>query len=145
MIYWTLDCWVLANCNDCACDEYMNCISLLIKIKERDGICLDDLGEIYKEYTKHLLPRTFISKWWKVISRSTGKIHSCSSHLPSRYGNKLNSMRFDSDDIKYVGTAFNSPDRKLVAGESDYSTEVRDYLSNSCNIEVIHPSKCYDY
>ena len=145
MIYWTLDCWVLANCNDCDCNEYFDCVSLLIKIKERDGICLDDLGQIYEEYTKHFSPNTFISKWWKVISRSRGKIHSCSSHLPSRYENKLDRMGFDSDDVKYIGTAFNSPDRKLVAGESDYTTEVRDYLLKDCNITVTKPNNCYAY
>ena len=145
MIYWVLDCCVLENCNEenCNHEHYFNCISLLIKIKDSDGICMDDKNQILKEYLDHIRPNTFLSKWWKLITTTTGKMYFCSSHLPKRHIAKLSKLQFHNDDLKYVGTTYNSPDRNLVTFESDYNTEIVDYLGAECNINVLHPCNCY--
>jgi len=145
MIYWVLDCWVLASCNDEECDNddhYLECISLLSKIKERDGICLDHCGQIYTEYCKHFISR-FVTQWWKVMSRTQGKIHYCSNNLSLRHLNNIMKIGFHDDDLKYIGTTYNSPNKKLVACESDYKIEIIDYLKDKCDIEVLEPCSCY--
>lgn len=147
MTYWILDCCVLVNCNEENCNHefYMDCMKLLIYIKERDGICLDATNQIYNEYFVYIKPNTFLSKWWKGITRTQGKTHYCSAHLPNKHKAKLSKMKFHKNDYKYVGTAFNSPDQNLVTFDSHYHAEIVNYLETSCNINVFHPSDCYQY
>jgi hypothetical protein len=140
--YWVLDTWVLATCDDYDCDACMDCILLLMRIKSEDGICLDHGGLIEKEYTPYFSSR-LVSTWWKHMKRTQGKIHHCSSHLPSRHLKRLSRMKFHNDDVKFVGSVFNSPHKKLVACESDYNTRIKQYLKTYCNIDVLHPCQCY--
>lgn len=143
MIYWVLDSCIIASSNDDGCDEYWDCVSLLIKVGNEDGICLDAEGGIEAEYQKHLNSR-LTQTWWDKMIHSQGKVHTCSSRLFRRHKEALDKMKFHDDDIKFVGTAFNSPDHKLVSHDSNYNVNIINYLTTKCSIEVVHPCNCYN-
>jgi hypothetical protein len=143
MTYWVVDTCVIESSNNSYCTEYIDCVSLLMRIKDSDGICLDAYGEIENEYEPYL--RTPLTqKWWQIMRFTQGKVYTCSHHLYNRHVKKLDEMKFHDDDLKFVGTAFNSPDRKIITHDSDYRPEIVDYLSKNCNIDVIHPCRCYN-
>jgi predicted nucleic acid-binding protein len=138
--HWVIDTWVIVKCLDLSSPEYLDCLGFLLKTLENGIIYIDLEGEIMREYYRYIRAKTIVSKWWEKITRETGRLAFFSNKLDNRYKDRLLcELHFDPDDIKFVGVASKTNDKLLVSGDSDYSREICDYLSQQLNIKVLCP------
>lgn len=135
---WVVDTWVLAKCNDTTDTLCLKASELLIRILNREIICLDSEGEITREYYRHIRPRSFVANWWEEMRKRNDKFLFFSNKLASRHrDNLVNKCNFHNDDIKFIGVASKTRDRLLVAEESDYNADVCKYLNDALSVRVL--------
>lgn len=141
MKHWVIDTWVIEKCNPID-NECIDCVRFLIGVLDYGAICLDNEGEIMKEYSCHIKSHSFISKWWDRIVREKGHLCFFSGKLAAKHiEHLLDNLHFDPADIKFVGVASKTNDRLLASGDSDYDEEVCGYLHTQLGIAVISPEK----
>lgn len=138
---WVVDTWVLATCHSVDCDDCLDCLKFLTNLESKGKLCLDHEGEIYKEYKPYIRPRTPVFWWWKRMTEQAGHFSFWSNSLTARHEMGLmGNLKFDNDDIKFVGVASRSKDKIIVSGDSGYNANVCGYLQRMLRIEVMHPS-----
>lgn len=143
---WVVDTWVLATCNDTDCDGCLDCLDFLANLLRKGKLCLDTEEDIDKEYDPYIKPRTYLFWWWNRMTGQVGHLCRKSNTLAGRHERKLvNTLHFDSDDIKFVGVASKSRDKIIVSGDSDYNETVCSYLQGMLGIEVMNPSSALNH
>lgn len=131
---WVIDTWVLETASGTG-DKMFDAVLFLGEVLMRHAVALDHEGEIRREYQNHIRPGTPASQWWQRLWAQGGKVAFYSGRVPNAHRRQLiNELHFDQSDLKFVGVAYNTPDRLLVAEESDYTAEVKAYLSSSMGI-----------
>ena len=65
-------------------------------------------------------------------------------HLPNQHRNHLLSeLRFDDDDLSFVAVASRGVSKLLVTEDSDYSKQVRDYLTEELGVDVLDTADAF--
>lgn len=103
-------------------------------------VAVDSEGKIEAEYERCFSdPKNeFQWQWWKYIKWNAKKVVSYPGKLSNEHTNHLiRSLRFHNDDLPFVGVASKTRDKLLVAEESDYTTQVREYLKSELQVRVM--------
>lgn len=135
---WVIDTWVLYQVSNFNFVAYHFLTSVLLKPQHK--LATDNEGKIEKEYKKCFAnPQSeFQRAWWIHTKWIARKVVSYSGKLYNAHTNYLiERLRFHNDNLPFVGVASKTRERFLVAEESDYTTEVREYLKNKLQIQVM--------
>ena len=145
MKQWVVDTWVLAKSNDADCADCIDCMDFLMHVLREGKLCLDFEEEIKAEYDRHIKPRTPIFWWWQKMIGQAGHLCFWSNKLSVKHENRLvNKLKFDNDDIKFVGVASRSTDKIIATGDSDYNQKVCEYLGDNLGITVMNPNSALE-
>jgi hypothetical protein len=142
---WVLDTWVLVKSDEPMDDRAADAVSLLNEIWRQHQVAIDHEGLIEEEYQDNIAPRGHAAKWWIRMVSFAGKICRRSGKLDRRHSSRLlDALRFHDDDLPFVAVAATGPDHLLVAEESDYRAEVREYLTDKLRIKVLTVSEALE-
>ena len=131
---WVVDTCVIEETNKPFEPHYMDAMTLLTSIAKHYWIAVDVGDEIYNEYNPYMPWGSFARQWWIKIT-GTGKVSFLASTLPKKVKNHLvNDLKFDNDDIKFVGVAHRTVSRKLISKDSDYHPSIVKCLKDDLNI-----------
>jgi hypothetical protein len=64
-------------------------------------------------------------------------VFNYSGQLQGNHRLSLQRLAFDPSDMPFVAVCYRTPDKLLVAEESDYTDAVKAYLSQSMGIQVL--------
>lgn len=146
MRQWVVDTWVLEKCNEPADENCLVCVAFLSTFISKDKLCLDFEREIEREYWNYIQPGTWLSAWWEKMINEKGHLCHWSNHLPNRHSRHLlERLKFDNADIKFVGVAARSTDKLLVTGDSDYNSDICQYLNTNLGVTVLDSSVALAY
>jgi hypothetical protein len=138
MVQWVVDTWVLEKCGEAHDPASLKALQLLSRILEKDMLCLDLEGDILKEYLPHMKPRTHVATWWAEMRKQNSKWAFHSQKLPNAFEqNLVHRLSFDPADLKFVGVAHKTHDHLIASEDSDYSSNICNYLYNVMSIRVI--------
>ena len=138
---WTIDTWVLyevAKVNLCA-SSFINTV-----LRKQHYIVLDHEKEIQGEYERcfnlvNNQASRALRKWFRSILK-----RNRSNCLDRRCKRRLRALVFDQDDWPFIGVCVKSANKNLVAEESDYTPEVREYLNDDLKINVLSIEEALD-
>ena len=136
--HWTVDTGVLYK----AADVDMDASFFLLRVLHvRDLVAFDSDGHIEREY-RRCLHRTerrggsrLLKEWLRTVTARLAI--KFSGRLAARHATAFRAMGFDRDDWPFVGVCSRTASRKLVSEDSDYTPEVRDYLSAEFGVSVL--------
>ena len=135
---WTIDSTILYNVAGVDVDAASFLLNIL---QHKDHIMLDNAGKIEEEYrncikkTRDLGGNSYVRK---IFGEFVNKLCiRCDGSLDHSHQKELRKLRFDPDDWKFVAVSSKSRTKRLVAEESDYNEEVKNYLNSSLFINVI--------
>lgn len=105
-------------------------------------VAVDSEGKIEAEYKRCFSisngRNEFQCQWWIYIKQIARKTVTYSGNLSNKHTNYLiRRLRFHNDDLPFVGVASKTKDKLLVAEESDYTSQVREYLKNNLQVQVM--------
>jgi predicted nucleic acid-binding protein len=122
---WTIDAQILYKYRefDLRAQEFLSRIKRL-----GHYIVLDDEDYIKGEYTECIRTSSYearkaLSEWFRRMRK-----RSFSACLSNRCKRELRLLKFDDDDVPYVGVCSKSCEKKLVSEDSDYTPQVAEYL-----------------
>jgi hypothetical protein len=133
---WVLDTQVLvvASSGDHLC---LDAATLLRSILENHFVALDYDSEIIAEYSRRVPANSLAARWWTEMNQR-GRFVFHSSKLTQRNRRRLERVRFDPSDWKFVGVASRTASRLLVAEESDYwEPSVAQCIQNEMGISLL--------
>ena len=133
---WVVDTQVLvvASSGDHLC---LDAATLLRSILENHFVALDHDNEIIAEYSRRVPAGSLAARWWAEMNRR-GRFVYHSSRLSQRNRRRLERVRFDPSDWKFVGVARRTLSRLLVAEESDYwEPSVAQCIQNEVGISLL--------
>jgi hypothetical protein len=120
-------------------------LALLHEIKSHHKIALDHGRSILKEYFRNLNGNSHAGQWVRITVARADKTMWRAGKVPQRHSQVLLAeLKFDPSDIVFVGVAYETADRIIVTEDSDYSTEVRNYLSCEMGISVVSVSEALE-
>jgi len=116
---------------------------LIQAIRQSHHIAVDHQGRIQAEYEKNLrdsvIFRLWIAAMWKL-----NKVMFRDGQLSNRhYDHLVGQLRFDNDDLPFVAVASRGVSKLLVTEDSDYSEQVREYLTEELAVEVLNTSRAF--
>jgi hypothetical protein len=124
----------------------MEAIAFLSNVLTHHFICFDHEGHIAGEYErckqrtssqrKAYPGRELISSWLAAVIRRKAR-YNYSGQLQDTHRQYLQGLAFDPSDMPFVAVCYRTPDKLLVAEESDYTSAVKAYLSGSMGIQVL--------
>jgi len=139
---WTIDTWVLYLAGEANWDS----LHFLTGVQHKESTAVFDTeGEIERQYRRCMKnmrkePSSYLAyrivERWLVDVVNKGRILKYSGKLPSKHKRKLDKLKFDNDDHAFVGACSRSSSKRLVAEESDYTQEVRQYLEQEMQVTV---------
>jgi hypothetical protein len=144
---WVVDTWVLDEAVKIGSPNYISAQTFLMLVLDRHHLALDYNNVILTQYQHAVgrcrsqpgrLPPEWLQKWIaEVIAK--GNIYYHDGKVPNKHWKPLLAapLAFDDDDETFVGVAYRTPDKLLVSEESDYSDEVKQYLSEETGIQVL--------
>jgi len=130
---WTVDTQILHK----AAAVDMAAIGLLADILgQRHGVGFDYEGQIRRQYENCVRSTRseFIRKWVQEAADKLGQMRS--GRLTERDREGLERLKFHRKDWAFVAVCSRTESKALVAEESDYTGEVRGYLSTEMGISV---------
>jgi hypothetical protein len=133
-----LDTWALKISQDPGHEKALQTLALLEEIRKAHRIAIDYGRSVLAEYGRNTPANTHAGQWLKLILSRSDKIYWRAGKLSNKHETKLiDGLGFDRSDVVFVALASEGPDRLLVAEESDYSPEVKLYLSNKLGVSVL--------
>ena len=70
---------------------------------------------------------------------NAGKVVRRDGRLPNRHRRHLTDrLKFDRDDLPFVAVASRGSSKLLATEDSDYDSQVRDYLSSALGVSVLN-------
>lgn len=101
-------------------------------------LAMDIEGVIQGQYDNLFRRSTLRSaeKLFKHI-KNNKRIHFYSNRLSLVVQTRLRALGFHQDDWAFVGVAASSLDKILIAEESDYSENIKDYLRTDLSVRVL--------
>ncbi len=138
MAEWVLDTWALRIAQDCKHPKSLQTLTLLEEIKQKHRIACDHGRLVLAEYFKNTPGNTHAGQWLNLVLSRSNKIFFRTGKLSNRHESHLiERLNFDRSDLVFVALASEGPDKLLVAEESDYSPEVREYLAAELGVSVL--------
>jgi hypothetical protein len=133
-----LDTWALQIAQDCRHAKSLATLTLLEEIKQRHVITIDHGREVLREYSNNTAGNTHAGQWLQLMLSRAGKIYWRHGALSNRHETELiNELRFDRADLVFVALASQGPNKILVAEESDYTPQIRNYLATELQVQVL--------
>jgi predicted nucleic acid-binding protein len=138
---WVIDTNILYKASDfdLLAQHFLTTVATGTRVEHK--VAVDFEGNIQREYER-CFNRTkainqFPQKWWKRIKDSS-KLTFHSGKLPKKHKDGLlQRLGFDNDDLPFVGVASKTKGKLLVAEESGYTPQVREYLKNDLRVQVM--------
>ena len=91
-----------------------------------------------REYERNVGDETPFRIWWNAMWKKNKVIHR-DGRLPNRHRRHLTDrLKFDRDDLPFVAVAGRGDSKLLATEDSDYSAQVRDYLSSALGVAVLN-------
>ena len=138
MAEWVLDTWVLQIAQDCTHPKSLQALSLLEEIKKNHRIAVDHGRHVLTEYFDNTLGRTHAGQWLSIMHSRSNKLFFRTGKLSNRHESELiDELHFDRSDLVFVALASEGPDKLLVAEESDYTPEIKQYLAQELGVSVL--------
>lgn len=145
----TIDTWILYKAGE---GGPLPIILLMKILEKRYYVNFDNEKEIEREYKSCIISlnsrkqvgRELIQKWiGNVISKNA---RFASGILPNNHERALRNKQFDNSDFKFVAVCYRGHSKILVAEESDYNTDVKNYLEHEMGIFVrsVQEATCLD-
>ena len=133
---WVIDTGVVRTASEPAQPNCWAAVSLLALVLNNHHIAVDAKGAIQGEYEKNLKHLSHGRVWLtEMIVRN--KIMFRDGQLPSRHVSGLvDGLKFHRDDLPFVAVAHNGTSKFLVSKDSDYTTEVAEYLLKHLGIST---------
>jgi hypothetical protein len=120
-------------------------LALLHEIRSHHKIALDHGRTILREYFRNLDGNSHAGQWVRITVARADKTMWRAGKVPRRHSQVLlTELKFDPSDIVFVGVAYETVDRIIVTEDSDYSSEVRKYLSKEMGINVVSVSEALE-
>ena len=138
MAEWVLDTWALQVAQDCQHAKSLQSLVLLEEIRRGHQIAIDHTRLVLTQYFNNTSGHTHAGQWLKVMLARSDKIFWRAGKITNRQETELiDGLGFDRSDLVFVALASEGPDKLLVAEESDYTPEVKRYLSNDLGVSVL--------
>ena len=91
-----------------------------------------------REYERNLWDEPSFQIWWYAMWMKN-KVARRDGRLPNRHRRHLTDrLKFDRDDLPFVAVASRGSSKLLATEDSDYDTQVRDYLSSALGVSVLN-------
>ena len=136
---WVIDTNVFASACDADSDTYLDALGFLDRVRTNHKIALDyaHQNRIMSEYRRRVGGRKHFQRWWREM-QSKRKIAYRDGALPRRHRqNLVNALGFHDDDLPFVAVASRGASKLLATEDSDYDSQVRDYLSSALGVSVL--------
>ena len=138
MAEWVVDTWALRITQDCRHPKSLQALALLEEIKQKHRIALDHGRLVLGQYSDNAPGNTHAGQWLKLMLSRSDKLYFRTGKLSRRHEDQLlGGLHFDRSDLVFVALASQGPDRILVAEESDYTPQVREYLASELKVSVL--------
>lgn len=134
MTDYVVDTCILVEANNKDTKRAYQFMELLFMIKNEHKICLDRKRGILREYQENQIYEGFSGIWFKNMQRAA-KIVYVKKKIGKKQKEKLITLKFDSDDIKFVATA-NACGKRIISDDTDYNEKVTAYLREEMGIIV---------
>jgi hypothetical protein len=135
---WVLDTWALKIAQDCNHAKSLQVLTLLEQIKQEHRITIDHGRRVLTEYFNNTPGNTHAGQWLKLMLSRSNKLFFRTGRLSNHHESELiDGLKFDRSDLVFVALASEGPDKLLVAEESDYTPEVKQYLASELGISVL--------
>ena len=145
MAEWVLDTWALKITQDCSHPKSLQGLTLLEEIKQKHRIALDHGRQVLTQYFSNTPGNTHAGQWLKLILSRNDKLFFRTGKLSNRHELALiDRLHFDRSDLVFVALAAEGPDKVLVAEESDYTPEVKEYLAGELGVSVLTIEKALE-
>lgn len=128
---WVIDTNVFASACDADSDAYLDALGFLDRVRTSHRIALDyaHRDRIMSEYRRTVGGQKYFQRWWREMERK-GKVAYQDGVLSRRHRRHLvNNLRFHDDDLPFVAVASRGSSKLLATEDSDYTAQVRGYLS----------------
>lgn len=138
MAEWVLDTWALSIAQDCQHPKSLQTLSLLEEIRQKHSITLDHAGLVLTQYKNNTPWNTHAGQWLNLVLSRSNKVTFRTGRLSNRHESELiEELHFDRSDLVFVALASEGPDKLLVAEESDYTPEIKEYLAAELGVSVL--------
>ena len=110
---------MLVDAQDGASSHGQNIGTMLDSFRSHHKLAVDYDFQIMREYRRNLTPTSAVAQ---VLNRlmKTDRVSYWAGGVPPALEADLDAAHFDVDDRTFVGVGLSTPDRLLVAEESDY-------------------------
>jgi|GEM_PF-1683915 len=134
---WVIDTKFLGTANEAPNRHTELFRSFLNEFKEK-RICLRITPKIYGEYQTRCgvgFGRSWAAIWYNKISN---QIKPIKGNLPNEHKDYLTKKKFHFEDFKFVTACFFSDKKRLSSTDTDYSNQIKTYLSTHMGISVLN-------
>ena len=133
-----LDTWALSIAEECSHPKSLQTLALLEEIKQRHTIALDHGRLVLGQYFDNTSGNTHAGQWLRLMLSRNNKLYWRTGRLSRHHESELvDGLRFDRSDLVFVALASEGPDKLLVAEESDYTPEIKEYLARELGVSVL--------
>ena len=136
---WVIDTNVFASACDANSAAYLDALGFLDRIRTGHRVAVDHphQNHIMSEYQRTVGGRKYFQRWWREM-QSKRKIAYRDGALPRRHRqNLVSALGFHDDDLPFVAVASRGSSKLLATEDSDYDSQVRDYLSSALGVSVL--------
>lgn len=137
---WVIDTNVFVSACDADSDAYLDALGFLDRVRTNHRIALDysHQNRIMSEYRRRVGNQKHFQRWWREM-QSKRKVAYRDGALSSRHRRHLvNALGFHDDDLPFVAVASRGSSKLLATEDSDYDSQVRDYLSSALGVSVLN-------
>ncbi|MGV8109617.1 hypothetical protein [Methanospirillum sp.] len=125
------------------CLEILNRITRTRKIVfDNENIILDEYTDCIERAKRSKKPGWEMMQGWITTLRNSNKMRTVYPNFSQNEEVELEKLRFDRTDWIFVKSCKASLNKELIAIESDYTPEIKDFLLKKHSIKVIHIDEC---
>ena len=137
---WVIDTQVLVRACNPNTEADLDAQAFIHDVRLSHHISLDFQRKIEEEYRTQMKWHVVFRLWFDAIWKSS-KVMQRDGRLDNRHREQLvDDLHFDRDDLPFVAVSSKGISKFLVADESDYTDEIRNYLTCSLGITVFDSS-----
>ena len=135
---WIIDTTILVHACRPTEESHLDAQEFVQVVRRLHTIALDSQGHIEREYERNLWDESSFQIWWYAMWRKN-KVVRRDGRLPNRHRRHLTDrLKFDRDDLPFVAVASRGSSKLLATEDSDYDSQVRDYLSSELGVSVLN-------
>ena len=135
---WIIDTTILVHACKPTEESHLDAQEFVQVVRRLHTIALDSQGHMRGEYERNLGDNSSFRLWWDAVWNA-GKAVRRDGRLPNRHRRHLTDrLKFDRDDLPFVAVASRGSSKLLATEDSDYDSQVRDYLSSALGVSVLN-------